>query len=223
MLNSIISLSNLNIQRHNEDVYKTTTVGTSDCNEYFPIFALGAHRVLKIMPEDVTIVEYCMPIIQVSNQYSVSRNYSDLLYHLRDHSSTSSPAKYKFIVGGELKFLNVDRGMLFDDEGNILLCLALKTQYILSTPKEAIIAGTPADKFALFITDKLDNEIYKNVKKRLVESYINVCEELNIDIIKTRRLNSWIFNNNVEKRKFKNVTDMKKHLREEVPQMILEL
>ena len=223
MLNTIINLNNLNILRHNEEVYRTTTVGTSDCNDYFPIFALGAHRALKIMPEDVTVVEYCMPVTEPGTQYNASRVYSDLLYHLKDHSSTNKPAKYRFIIGGEMKFLNINRGILFEDDGTILMCMALKTKYILSTPKEAIIAGTPADKYALFISDKFSDPIYKNVKKKLTENYINVAKEAGIDIIESKRVNSWLFNNNVEKRKFKNVTDMKKHLRDEVPQMILEL
>ena len=108
-------------------------------------------------------------------------------------------------------------------EGNILMCLCVESDYALRNSLESIRITPNKDKFILYITDTLREEKYKNIKKKLETEYIDKVRALKIDIIETANLKSKIYSNNFKPIKFKNIVEMKKHLKEEVPKNLLEL
>jgi hypothetical protein len=50
--------------------------------------------------------------------------------------------------------------------------------------------------------------------------YIDPLKNLGMDVVQTSRINEWLFQNNYEEPKFKNVTQLMKHLQEDVPKML---
>ena len=75
----------------------------------------------------------------------------------------------------------------------------------------------------VFISNLIDDPLYKNIKKKLNDLYIDIAKQVGLDIVTTSRINNWLFKNNVKPLKFKTVMQMNKHLKEEVPQRILEM
>ena len=212
-LNSIIQTT------FTESNYRTRITGTSDCNEYIPVYAISSHTLLTFKDSNTKVMEYNMPISEIQN-YNYVRTYFDLIQRIKD---SRNPCKYNFKVAGVNHNLNLDRGMVYDNNGNVLMCLAINKDYLFSVDSEVLKTNPDYTQFVIFISNLLDDPLYKNIKKKLNELYIDIAKQVGLDIVSTSRINNWLFKNNTKPLKFKNIIQMNKHLKEEVPKRILEM
>ena len=202
-----------------ESNYRTRITGTSDCNEYIPVYAISNHKLLVFKDSNARVMEYSMPINDIQG-YNYVRTYSDLIIKIKD---ARNPCKYNFKVAGVNHNLNLDRGMVYDNNGNVLMCLAINKDYLFSVDSEVLRINPDYTQFVIFISNLLDDPLYKNIKKKLNELYIDIAKQVGLDIVSTSRINNWLFKNNTKPLKFKNIIQMNKHLKEEVPKRILEM
>ena len=202
-----------------ENNYRTKITGTSDCNEYIPVYAISSHTLLTFKDSDIKVMEYNMPTSEIQS-YNYVRTYSDLIRRIKD---SRGPCRYNFKLAGNNHNLNVDRGIVYDNDGNVLLCLAINRDYLFNVDPDVLKTNPDYTQFVVFISNLLDEPIYKNIKKKLNELYIDVAKQVGLDIVTTSRINNWLFKNNVKPLKFKTVIQMNKHLKEEVPKRILEM
>jgi len=204
-----------------DSYFETIKVGTSDCSEYIPAFALFGHELHVFENEDKTnrveVMEYHMPTPRRGYEY---RQYHRLILELK---SATYPSKFIFKVAGVTHSINVFRGIVCDEHYNILMCLGLKSDYVMSVTRDVIRSSPDADKMMLFISDKFSEDKYKNLRKKLEVQYISLIRDANIDVIETKKIDKWLYSNNFKAPNFKSIMEMKKHLREEVPKLILEV
>ena len=215
----LLNLSSIIQTNYVEDNYRTRITGTSDCNEYIPVYAISSHTLLTFKDSDIKVMEYSMPTSEIQS-YIYVRTYSDLIHRIRD---SRNPYRYNFKLAGNNHNLNVDRGIVYDNSGNILLCLAINKDYLFSIDPDVLKTNPDYTQFVVFISNLLDEPIYKNIKKKLNELYIDVAKQVGLDIVTTSRIKNWLFKNNVKPLRFKTVIQMNKHLKEEVPKRILEM
>lgn len=215
----LLNLSSIIQTNYAENNYRTRITGTSDCNEYIPVYAISSHTLLTFKDSNVKVMEYNMPINDIQG-YNYVRTYSDMIIKIKD---ARNPCKYNFKVAGVNHNLNLDRGMVYDNNGNILMCLAINKDYLFSLDSEVLETNPDYTQFVIFISNLLDDPLYKNIKKKLNELYIDIAKQVGLDIVTTSRINNWLFKNNVKPLKFKTVVQMNKHLKEEVPKRILEM
>ena len=202
-----------------ENNYRTRITGTSDCNEYIPVYAISNHTLLTFKDSDIKVMEYSMPTSEIQS-YIYVRTYYDLINRIRD---SRGPYRYNFKLAGNNHSLNVDRGIVYDNDGNVLLCLAINKDYLFNIDPDVLKTNPDYTQFVVFTSNLLDEPIYKNIKKKLNELYIDVAKQVGLDIVTTSRINNWLFKNNVKSLKFKTVMQVNKHLKEEVPKRILEM
>lgn len=215
----LLNLSSIIQTNYVENNYRTRITGTSDCNEYIPVYAISSHTLLTFKDSDIKVMEYNMPTSEIQS-YNYVRTYSDLIRRIED---SRGPCKYNFKLAGNNHNLNVDRGIVYDNDGNVLLCLAINRDYLFNVDPDVLKTNPDYTQFVVFISNLLDEPIYKNIKKKLNELYIDVAKQVGLDIVTTSRINNWLFKNNVKPLKFKTVIQMNKHLKEEVPKRILEM
>lgn len=196
-----------------EDYFKTDLIGTSDCNSFIPIIGLLNHNLITF-DETINILEYSMPVANPRGGYF--RSYERLMDTFQ---RGNTPYLLKFKVAGVEHHLYVHRGIIYDSQGNILMCLALEREYGMSYN---FLSNTIEEsKVVVFISTMFDQACYKNVRKKIDALYLDRLRGLGIDIVNTVRINNWLFNNNFELPKFKNINESLKHLREEVPKNLL--
>lgn len=199
-----------------EEDYKTKLRGTSDCNSYMPFFGVFAHTRYEFK-KNQNVYEWSLPTVPSLNRRE--RQYSRLNITLR---RGGSPKNYIYKIRGEEYTIQIHRGVIYS--GNtILMCLGVNPNYIFNSSL-ANLQASPADsnEFSLFINNEFEsNPIYKNIYKKVSLLYIKELREKGVDVVYTSRINSWLFKNNFVKPKFKKVTDMMKHLKEEVPKILL--
>ena len=215
----LLNLSSIIQTNYIESNYRTRITGTSDCNEYIPVYAISSHTLLTFKDSDIKVMEYNMPTSEIQS-YNYVRTYSDLIQRIK---ASRGPCRYNFKLAGNNHNLNVDRGIVYDNDGNVLMCLAINKDYLFSVDSEVLKTNPDYTQFVVFISNLLDDPTYKNIKKKLNELYIDVAKQVGLDIVTTSRINNWLFKNNVKPLKFKTVIQMNKHLKEEVPKRILEL
>ena len=215
----LLDLSSIIQTSYAENNYRTRITGTSDCNVYIPVYAISSHKLLVFKDSNVRVMEYSMPINGIQS-YNYVRTYSDLIFKIKE---ARNPCKYNFKVAGVNHNLNLDRGMVYDNNGNVLMCLAINKDYLFSVDSEVLRINPDYTQFVIFISNLLDDPLYKNLKKKLNELYIDIAKQVGLDIVSTSRVNNWLFKNNTKPLKFKNIIQMNKHLKEEVPQRILEM
>ena len=205
-ISDLISFRNLGNSSYDATECETSLVGTSDSNSYIPVYALWRHQFLKIKDTDIRIIEYALPITTSGDAF---RNYRDVIVCLRDSSHL---CRFTYKIAGVSHYLNITKGLIYNDSGEVLACLAINVEYLLATSREVLIGdGADPNAFILLMSDKFDAAEYKNPKKKFMDLYVPFAEALNIDIIRTKKINSWIFKNNVEKRKFKSISEMKEY------------
>lgn len=215
----LLNLSSIIQTSYEENNYRTRITGTSDCNEYIPVHAISSHTLLTFKDSNTKVMEYNMPTSEIQS-YNYVRTYLDLIRRIKD---SRGPCRYNFKLAGNNHNLNVDRGIVYDNDGNVLLCLAINRDYLFNVDPNVLRTNPDYTQFVVFISNLLDEPIYKNLKKKLNELYIDVAKQVGLDIVTTSRINNWLFKNNVKPLKFKTVIQMNKHLKEEVPKRILEL
>ena len=215
----LLNLSSIIQTNYAEINYRTRITGTSDCNEYIPVYAISNHKLLVFKDSNAKVMEYNMPINDIQD-YNYVRTYADMIIKIKDARNL---CKYNFKVAGVNHNLNLDRGMVYDNNGNILMCLAINKDYLFSLDSEVLKTNPDYPQFVIFISNLLDDPLYKNIKKKLNELYIDIAKQIGLDIVTTSRINNWLFKNNTKPLKFKNIIQMNKHLKEEVPKRILEM
>lgn len=196
--------------------FKTSIIGSSDCNNYIPFYSLFYHELIKFKDSDIQVAEYNLPID--ASLLSYERRYQNFISQLK---SSTSPRRFLFTIQSTGYYLNFHRGILYDTNGVVLMCLAINTEYIFKEGFKKISEKPDTSKFCLFIGKEFSNPIYKNIKKKIEAEYINVCIQEGIDVVNTELVNNRLFKNNYEQPKFKNVIEMNKFLKEEVPKYIL--
>lgn len=196
-----------------EDDFRTDLIGTSDCNSFIPIIGLLNHNLITF-DETINILEYSMPVANPRGGYF--RSYERLMDTFQ---RGNIPYLLKFKVAGVEHHLYVHRGIIYDSQGNILMCLALEREYGMSY--NFLSSTIEESKVVVFISTMFDQACYKNVRKKIDTLYLDRLRGLGIDIVNTVRINNWFFNNNFELPKFKNINESLKHLREEVPKNLL--
>lgn len=218
-MRTILNSKTLLQASYNKTNFKNIITGTSDCNDYIPVYAISNHELISFKDTDINVIEYSMPIS--TNIHNYVRQYDQVISRLKE---TILPYRYLFRLAGVQHELYINRGLLYDAQGNILMVLAINKEYLLSLPKKAFEEESlDSNQFVLFLSQEFDNPNYKNVKKKIEVMYINEVKNLGIDIIISNKINSWIFKNNVKPMKFKSVIKLNKHLKEEVPMQILEI
>lgn len=212
---SNLVIINPRINRHyNEHLYRTRVIGTSDCNGFIPLYSLFAHELMVF--GDTRVLEYKLPSEPPFHLYE--RQYDRLN---RDLRTSDIPKRYKFKLSGTEHFICMNRGLLYKDE-EILLCLGIKTDYVMSTPIEEIRDNIDTTKLTLFISKEFeDNPTYKNIRRKMDSMYIADVKNQGIDIVFTSRIKNWLFNNNFKQPKFKNVMQLMQHLEQEVPMTLI--
>ena len=215
----ILNVGNIIQTSYTENNYRTRITGTSDCNEYIPVYAISSHKLLVFKDTDIKVMEYRMPTSEIAT-YSSVRTYDNLIYQLKN---AINPCRYNFKLAGVNHNVNIDRGILYDNSGNILMCLGINRDYLFSVGAETLRTNPDYTKFVVFISNLLDDPIYKNVKKKINDLYIDIAKQIGLDIVTTSRINNWLFKNNVKALSFKTVAKLNKHLKEEVPMRILEI
>lgn len=217
-INQVVSftLPSYNNGNFNREDFKTDLVGTSDCNMFIPFYSLFGHELILFEEIDKKVLEYCLPNSN-PNTYGI-RQYDALLRQL---IQGQTPQKYDFKLQGVDYRIFAHRGILYDENKNVLMCLGISSEYVLNTPMEEITSRPDVNQFVLFISQEFDASIYRNVKKKVDLMYLSRIREIGIDIIETSKINHWLFKNNFKQPKFKNVVEMNKHLKEEVPMNLL--
>ena len=205
-----------NISMFKEGDFSPSLIGTSDCNEYIPFYALAAHNLIVFEEIEDRVIEYNLPM--TPPRYQRERMYRRLNSHLR---SGEIPKRYEFTFKGEKLSFNMHRGLIYKGE-EIYLGLAISSEYLLSTPMQEIKNNIDYSKFKLFISNKFSKDnSFKNINKKLEAMYIEELKILGVDIIYTNDVSERIFKNNFKKVKFKNMAEMVKYLDEEVPKILL--
>jgi len=201
--------------KFNEEDFNTDVVGTSDCNVFIPFYSIFGHESILFEKINKRVLEYRLPI---SKSNYVIRQYTDLISYLRSNVCLS---KFLFKSQDIEHAIYIHRGILYDENKNILMCLAINSEYFLNTKIEEIELMPDINQFVLFISHEFNKIKYKNVRKKIDLEYLSFVRQLNIDIIETNKINQWLFKNNFKQPKFKNVIEMNKHLKEEIPMYLL--
>lgn len=199
------------------DEFRSELMGTSDCNSFIPLIGVLEHNLFTFEDNSGTrVLEYTMPRVNVGCPYF--RQYNRFIDAIRNTTNILSLA---YTLAGTVHRIFVHRGILYDSQGNILMCIALDKDYVMSTPVPEMLENIDESKVVVFISQTFDNPIYKNVRKKLDTMYLDSLRASGIDIIHTNKINSWLFKNNYRAPQFRNVRESVNHLRREVPKYLL--
>lgn len=197
--------------------FRGSKVGTSDCNQYLPLVNLTAHELIDMEPL-VRVLEYRMPTLLTQYQNNAYSQYRQVSQILLNGSNLSC---FKYLLGGIPQYVFLTKGMLVSEEGEILMCLGLSTEYVMTATMDQLRATPDVEKCMLFMSNEyINNPKYKNLKKKLDTLYVQACVDLGMDIIQTNSIDKWLFKNNFNP-KFKSVMAQQKFLKEEVPTELL--
>lgn len=201
--------------------FRGTKFGTSDCNQYVPLHALIAHELLTF-DEGVRVIEYKTATVPVNYQTNTFSRYNQFLNTLLNGTYAGT---FKYSVAGEICYVVVQRGIIMDIEGEVLMSIGLESEYVMNTDLNVIRSTPNANKCAVFMSnDYCNNPKYKNLKKKIDTVYVAECVALGMDIIQTEKIDKWLYKNNFSSLKFKTVTAQQKFLKEDIPkEMIKEL
>lgn len=212
-IRDFITVDRITYQRN---LFRSSTIGTSDCNNFIPFYSIFAHDLLIFEETGDKVVEYLLPSTPPLHSYV--RSYSDFFAHL---NRTNYPLRYNFRYAREPHTIYFFRGLLFRDD-TVYMCLGIDTEYVMSTPIEQLRNNLDVTKLTLFISNDFESvPEFKNLLKKVQIEYIDKLKELGVDIVYTSRINSWLYRNNYKEPQFRSVTKMKKHL-EEIPNLLLE-
>jgi hypothetical protein len=217
MLTDIIDFRNAreNVYRYSFNIFMNDIIGTSDCNTHIPLYSLFIHTLYNF--QDRKIIEYTLPNTDIGVN---SGRYPNLFQVL---NANGMFLKFTYKVENVYKVIYCTKGLIYDENNKILMCLCLESSLIENFNLQEIFQITDTSKFVLMLsTSFLTDPIYKNVRKKILEKYETICREEKIDILHTHSIEDKLFKNNVQNRKFKSVIEMKKYLKEEVPKGIIE-
>lgn len=199
--------------------FKSSTIGTSDCNTYLPLYSMFHHELISFKDKETRVMEYALPTIP--SYCHNFRNFGSLLAYLK---STQQVVRFNFVIAGEPHYVFLHRGLMLSAEGEVLMCIGIDTEYLMGTPY-ALLRDTPDyNKYILFVSNKLLQEArYKNLLKRLEKEYFPYFSTANIDVVYSSKIPNWIFKNNYKKPKFKSVKESTQHLKEDIPKLLAHI
>lgn len=203
----------LNFDRRHIVASPTDIIGSSDCNKYTPVIGLFVHDLISF-GKDKKIIEYYLPSASSSTSH---RSYNRLI---DDFIGNYRVSKFIYKVGDITKDLYVHRGIIYDEDYNVLIALAVDSEYLLETSPAVFMTGLNMSKMYLFMSTELDQDIYKNLKKNFTNKYIEPAKALGLDVVYTTRIKHWLFSNNFTPPKFKSLSESIEHLSVAVSAMI---
>lgn len=180
-------------------------IGSTSANFYTPVYAIHPNKVMSYVINDV--YTYNKPYNTAKNLGAELNTYSSLFESLRE---VIVPRTYVFGYKENDYILNCLKGYLSDSDDNILLLLC-SNDYKSCFNDDNTIAK---EKLTLFVSQELlNNEIYKNLLRKLNSEFIDPCHAMGIDVTYT---NSERIENHVYKNEFKveysSLTDLHEHL-----------
>lgn len=196
-------------------LFETNLIGTSDCNLFVPLYSLLGHTLLTF-PGDVKVLEYSLP---GTTSYYAGRQYSRVISELIQGIYI---ARFPFRILGEEHEVFIFRGIIYDEDQNILMSLSVESEYVVNTPYEDICENADPNKFVLFVSSTFREPKYKNLLKKIETLYINPLKEMGVDVIETSKINYWLFKNNFEKPKFKSLKELNNHLKEDISKLVFK-
>lgn len=198
-------------------------IGTTNKNEYFPVYSTNFYHQQMLdhygydyndepICENIidNIYLYKKPVDSAKNHNAGITKYADLLHCL--YTSTSADT-FSFTVNDVVYFLTCSRGYIADENGNILLLLATKSQDIFVYDEEL-----HTNNLKLFVSNRFVKEPqYKNVFKKIDTEYINFCYQNDIDVMFTtsEKITSSVYKNDFEV-PFNSLTELHEHLNGDV-------
>lgn len=198
-----------------ESDYSTGIVGTSDCNQYIPFYALFSHN-LYVFDSGEKVIEYQLP--NPANPSRYVRRYNDVTNQLR---TGYLPTVAYFKINGQDVRLDFVRGMLYVND-KILLCVGIEVDYVFSNFSDITNNTIDESKLVLFINNELEtNPLYKNVNRNINKLFIDVFKDRKVDVVVTSDIKKWVFKSNYKPPEFSNVVEMQQHLRE-VPAVLIQ-
>lgn len=184
-------------------------IGTSDRNEYYPVYAIsdGLHE--KII-SNVFLFHKPKNAIEMYGSYGGNKRYNTLFDALRN---SIRARVFNFTFNDMDYSLHINKGYIADKHDNILLLLSTKSFRIFDEEEELI-----AENLRLYVsTELINNGIYKNIYKKIEKEYIQYCYKKNIDVVFTtsEKIEQQVFSNNLKK-DFKSITELHEYLNNEV-------
>lgn len=220
LLNGFFSMQHFQDEfKINTPIFRGGLVGSSDCNAFFPAYALYAHQLLLFNEESDLkaafqrellsnfVIEYSA--YNPSGTLNYSRQYEDLFAKLKNAIRVS---RFLFKTNNIENTIYVSRGFLFAPDLSTLMSLAIRTEANVKIKKEGITKLLPAD-FVIFVQKDFNtNPLYKRVVKKVHEEYIQPLFDLGVDVIYTQDINNQLYKNNFKKPKFKTISALNEHL-----------
>lgn len=166
-------------------------IGTTDINEYYPVYSIGVdanyNQISEYIIDDIKSYQ---KIKNISARRTGFTRYDDLFQVLQSYHR---PDVYQFTSNDENYYLTCSKGYIVDKDDNILLLLTSKEDFIFLPD-----GNLKNEVLKLFVsTELINNDIYKNVFKKINTEYIDYCYKNNIEVVFTT-------SHNIEERVFKN-------------------
>lgn len=189
-------------------------IGTTNKNEYYPVYAASNDLVRRSYQSGEPLMEHIIDDIslykklknEAKRRYGGITKYADLFYCLRQ---SIKPDVFEFVISDYHYYLNCTKGYISDADDNILLILCTNSQQMFDHRGNLITKN-----LKLFVSNRLiNNEIYKNIYKKIDSEYIRFCYQKDIDVVFTtsEKIQKQVFSNDFEVR-FDNLTQLNDHL-----------
>ena len=204
-------------------------IGVTSANEYYPIYTLNNDPGYINNPgytnnrEELIngIYIYQKPVNRIgTKRYGAFSNYSDLFRCLQ-HGFKES--RFNFKYADENHLLNCMKGYLADDEDNILMVLATRSDNIYLREHDLFSSELNVEEIRLYVSTRLlMEEKYKNVYKKLEKDYIRSCYDHHIEVMFTtsEKIEEMVFSNHFHV-DFDSITELNDHLNSDVAEELL--
>lgn len=197
------------------DIY---TVGTSNKNEFIPLYTLlESKRLSGYNPDSSNFSEhivnnifmYHKPIFSDGISFSEFEFCRTMPNLLSVFVSYDRNGIYRFKLGEDYIYVNVGGGYLMDTAGNILLMLCCKSPEIIQGVSDAVLSTSHVkvdrqylpEKLRLMVsTELIRNVQYKNFYKRIEKEILQSMYDMKIDVIfsTSEKIEQSLFKNDFE-------------------------
>ena len=184
---------------------KALDLSITSKNKFFPLYVMHTN---KNLVKDV--FSYTKPLYKgrIINKLS----YPGLIQDLRRRLSLT---KYCFSIKENSSFIFGMKGLILDENFNILLAMSINsTNPIITYDKDDDYDEIDTKKVKLFVsTEFLINPVYKNLYKKIHTDYILKCYEEKIETVFTtsEKIDSSLFGNDF-KVEYNSLTELTEHL-----------
>ena len=215
---AIIEFQNAGFSRYNREEFYSGSIGTSDCNLYIPLYVLSYLDPSLVVGN---VIQYSAPNAEITDRrLNRSRQYNNFFRYLQ--KVNNSMMTFQYTLGSSEHFLTVRHGIIYNEEGRILLCVGVDmdkiTSYSVNTEVRNNLRNTD---YCIFLSTLFTTSpIYKNVYKKVFTDFLTPAKREGIDIIETSNIEKWLFKNNYSLPKFKTISDIKKYL-QSIPEIFV--